>query len=67
MAKKNLKKFRFKVKMKNGLVLTSKEGITPWSEFIENWKTAAGKSLPDGSGSKTVLEWIDKMGKIGRI
>jgi len=66
MAKKNLKKFRFKVKMKNGLVLTSKEGITPWSEFIENWKTAAGKSLPDGSGSKTVLEWIEKMGTIGR-
>ena len=66
MAKKNLKKFRFKVKMKNGLVLTSKKGITPWSEFIENWKTAAGESLPDGSGSKTVIEWIGKMGTIGR-
>ena len=65
---KRLKKNQIKVTIgpNKDMVIYSEKGVVPWSEYISKWKEAAGKSLPDGSGSPTVLSWIENMGKIGR-
>jgi len=63
---KRLKKNQIKVTIGDDMVIYSEKGVVPWSEYISEWKTAAGKSLPAGSGSPTVLSWIGNMGNIGR-
>ncbi len=66
MTRKTLKKRRIKVTLPGGMAIYSEEGVTPWSEFLEEWKSAATTPLPEGSGAPTVLAWIDNMGDIGR-
>ena len=66
MTRKTLKKRRIRVNLPGGMAIYSEEGVIPWSDFLEEWKSAANKPLPEGSGAPTVLAWIDNMGDIGR-
>jgi len=66
VAKKPVKKMRMRVNLPEGLAVVSDQPSPVFADEFEKWKTEAGKPLPDGSGAKTVLEWINRMGKVGR-
>ena len=68
MAKEPVRKgARMTIRLKNGGTIMSRKSIALFDEKFKKWEsTAAGTSLPKKSGSKNVLEWISKMGTIGR-
>lgn len=57
---------RMKVNLPEGLAAVSDQPSPVFADAFAQWETEARKPLPNKSGSENVLEWINKMGKVGR-
>ena len=57
---------RMRINLPEGLAVVSDQPSPVFADEFSKWETEARKPLPDKSGSKTVLDWINKMGKVGR-
>lgn len=55
-----------RINLPEGLAVVSDQPSPVFADEFSKWETEARKPLPDKSGSENVLEWINKMGKVGR-
>ena len=55
------------IQLKNGGTIRSRKSIALFEDKFKKWETAAANTtLPEKSGTKNVLEWINNMGEVGR-
>ena len=57
---------KMRVNLPEGLAVVSDQPTPNFADEFSKWETEAKKPLPNKSGSATVLEWVNKMGKVGR-